>query len=147
MLSLNYTPMFAMHNRFNQLASQLDGLFEPNDLRTVVNPIAFPLLNAWEDEDDFYIEAELPGFAWDDLEIFMNDDSTVSIRGERKDPELSGGKWQRRERTFGRFERSLTLPAPVSTDGVEATLKNGVLTVKLPKAAELRPRKIEIKTV
>ena len=147
MLSLNYMPMFALHNRFNQLASQLDGLFEPNDRRTVVNPIAFPLLNAWEDEKGFYLEAELPGFALADLEIFMNDDSTVSIRVERKEPELSGGKWQRRERAFGNFERSLTLPGPVSADGVEATLKNGVLTVKLPKAAELRPRKIEIKAV
>jgi len=147
MLSLNYTPMFALHNRFNQLASQLDGLFEPSDRRNVVNPIAFPMLNAWEDENDFYVEAELPGFALDDLEIFMNDDSTVSIRGERKEPELSGGKWQRRERAFGRFGRSLTLPGPVSADGVEATLKHGVLTVKLPKAAELRPRKIEIKAV
>lgn len=147
MLSLNYSPMFALHNRFNQLASQLDGLFEPNDRRTVVNPIAFPLLNAWEDENGFYLEAELPGFALADLEIFMNDDSTVSIRGERKEPELSGGKWQRRERAFGRFERSLTLPAPISAEGVEATLKNGVLMVKLPKAAELRPRKIEIKAV
>ena len=147
MLSLNCTPMFALHNRFNQLASQLDELFEPSDRRTVVNPIAFPLLNAWEDENCFYIEAELPGFALADLEIFMNDDSTVSIRGERKEPELSGGKWQRRERAFGCFERLLTLPGPVSADGVEATLKHGVLTVKLPKAAELRPRKIEIKTV
>lgn len=147
MLSLNYTPMFALHNRFNQLASQLDELFEPSDRRNFVNPIAFPLLNAWEDGNDFYVEAELPGFALADLEIFMNDDNTVSIRGERNEPELSGGKWQRRERAFGRFERSLTLPGPVSADGVEATLKHGVLTVKLPKSAELRPRKIEIKAV
>jgi HSP20 family protein len=146
MFALNYTPMFALQNRFNQLASQLDELYEPSDRRAVVNPIAFPLLNAWEDEHSFYLEAELPGFSLNDLEIFMTDDNTVTIRGERKEPELSGGKWQRRERAFGCFERTLTLPGRVGADQVEATLKHGVLTVKLPKAAELRPRKIKIKT-
>jgi HSP20 family protein len=146
MFTLNYTPMFALHNRCNQLASQLDELFEPCDRRAVVNPIAFPLLNAWEDEHCFYLEAELPGFTLNDLEIFMTAESTVTIRGERKEPELSGGKWQRRERAFGCFERTLTLPGPVSADQVEATLKHGILMVKLPQAVELRPRKIEIKT-
>jgi HSP20 family protein len=75
----------------------------------------------------------------------MADASTVVIKGNRKTPELAGGQWHRRERAFGTFERSLTLPGAINGDEVEASLKHGVLTVKLPKAPELRPRKIEVK--
>jgi HSP20 family protein len=105
----------------------------------------FPLLNAWETGDSFYVEAELPGLALEDLEIYMTDASTLMIKGQRKAPELAGGKWHRRERAFGTFERSLPLPMAINGDQVEASLKHGVLTIKLPKAAELQPRKIEVK--
>jgi HSP20 family protein len=81
----------------------------------------------------------------DDLEITMADAATLTIKGARKEPASEGAKWHRRERGFGSFERSLELPGPVDTENVEATCKHGVLTIKLPKAPELRPRKIEVK--
>ena len=75
----------------------------------------------------------------------MTDQNTLTIKGDRKEPTLEGGHWHRRERAFGAFERSLALPGAVNAEEVEAWFKHGVLTIKLPKAPELRPRKIEVK--
>jgi HSP20 family protein len=114
--------------------------------RPALDPAGFPALNAWEDAENFYVEAELPGLALEDLEISLADTDALSIKGERKEPACQG-TWHRRERAFGTFERTLTLPGAVDAERVEANLKLGVLTVKLPKAAELKPRKIEVKAV
>jgi HSP20 family protein len=146
MFSLRYRPLFDFQNELNQMRSHLDDLLASgrgNGREASMCP--FPLLNAWETSDSLYVEAELPGLALEDLEIYMTDTSTLAIKGHRKAPELAGGKWHRRERDFGAFERSLPLPTAINGDQVEASFKHGVLTIKLPKAAELQPRKIEVK--
>jgi HSP20 family protein len=111
----------------------------------LLNRSGFPTLNAWQDEQAFYLEAEIPGLGLEDLEITLPEADLVSIKGQRKAPAPEGAQWLRRERACGPFERDLRLPGPVAGDDVEATLKDGVLTVKLPKAPEIRPRKIAVR--
>lgn len=144
MFSLRYRPLHDFRNELNQMRGQLDELFGTS--RSAATR-TFPLVNAWEAEDSFYVEAELPGLELEDIEIYMADRDTLTIKGSRKEPKVEGGQWHRRERGFGAFERSLALPGAVNAEEVEASFKQGVLTVKLPKAAELRPRKIDVKAV
>jgi HSP20 family protein len=113
-----------------------------------VQPV-FPALNVWEDEGAVHVEAELPGWTLDELEIGMTGPA-LTIAGKRREkPEDGAGRTLRlRERRSGQtsFERTLEFRTPIDADAVAATLKDGVLTVTLPKAAEAKPRKIEIRT-
>jgi len=110
-------------------------------------PVAaeYPAINAWEKGDSVYVEAELPGFERDELEIVVTSTNQLTINGRREAPEEKNGVWHRRERGFGRFSRVVTLPVDVNADKVRADLTNGVLTVALPKLQSLKPRKIEVK--
>jgi HSP20 family protein len=146
MTSLRYRPVYDFRNELDQMRSQLYEIFESGrPARRQMDSAVHPLLNVWEDAECFWAEAELPGLALDDLEICMTDRNTITIKGTRKEPAIDGGRWHRRERAYGCFERSLTLPGAVDEGQVEASFKHGVLTIKLPKAPELRPRKIEVK--
>jgi HSP20 family protein len=104
----------------------------------------FPALNVWEDGDRFYAEAEVPGVKMDDMEIYASGNE-LTVRGQRKPLEDNEVTYHRQERGGGEFSRVITLPAEVNADKVEATLKNGVLTVMLPKAEAARMRKIQVK--
>lgn len=106
---------------------------------------AYPPLNLWEDEDNLYVEAELPGFNLNDLEMYVTGQNQLSIKGERKQPELAKGTWHRQERGHGTFARLMELPSGVDSDRVAAEFKHGVLTITLPKKAEAKPRRIEVK--
>jgi HSP20 family protein len=104
-----------------------------------------PAINVWEDDQNVLVEAEVPGLAMENIELLIQGDE-LTIRGQRQpNPQNTG--FYRQERWFGKFERTITLPAPVDTQVAEASLHNGVLTITLPKAASARPRKIEIKPV
>ncbi|MFP3871057.1 MAG: Hsp20/alpha crystallin family protein [Syntrophobacteria bacterium] len=107
----------------------------------------FPAINMSEDAENFYIRAELPGVASQDIEITTKDNNLI-IKGERKIA-IEGEKvsYHRREREAGIFRRIVSLPGRVDTNNVSAVCKNGVLTITLPKAAEARPRQIEVKSV
>jgi len=104
-----------------------------------------PAVNVWETSEAVFAELEVPGLKNDELDLSVVGDQ-LSIRVERPDAEQQGVTYHRRERPVGAFTRVLRLPAPVSSDAVEAELKNGVLTVKLPKAEAARPRKIEVQS-
>lgn len=106
----------------------------------------YPPVNLTEDDDNLYVRAELPGVAADDLDISVQAD-TLTIRGERKPTDL--GKEisvHRREREFGFFRRVISLPTAIDTGSVEATAVDGVLTITLPKAPEVKPRQISVST-
>jgi len=109
-------------------------------------PSGYPMLNLWEDEENLYVEAELPGFNLDEVEMYVTGDNQLSIKGERTPPELKGGTWHRRERGYGSFSRLVELPGVVSSDKVLADFQLGVLTITLPKKQEAKPRRIEVKT-
>jgi HSP20 family protein len=107
---------------------------------------AFPALNMWEDDGSLRLEAELPGWERAQLDIFvLGRDLTIKgERGEASD-EASSDAYLRRERFHGSFERTVRLPVAIAADGIDAVLKDGVLTISLPKAAEAKPRRIAVR--
>lgn len=145
MLSVRFNPWNDMYRELNRMREELEDFLGARTNGRRAPRESFPPLNVWEDDTGFYVEAELPGLALEDLDIALTSDNTLVLRGERKEPQAGQGQWLRRERTYGRFERMVTLPGPVNADQVEASFKQGVLTVRLPKAPELLPRKIEVK--
>ena len=105
----------------------------------------FPLMNVTEDNDNFYVRAELPGLKPDELNISVTGD-TLSLSGERKiQAEDERAQYHRREREAGKFSRIVSLPSQVNTGKVEARSKDGILTLTLPKAEAAKPKKIAIK--
>lgn len=112
--------------------------------RAVRAPRHYPPFNVYEDEEGLTVIAELSGVTGVELEVTAKGDS-LTIKGARERPEEEGREYHRRERRFGEFERSITLPAGLDTGKVEAGVRNGLLVVRLPKAEEAKPRKIEIK--
>ena len=88
-------------------------------------------------------QAELAGVKLEDLEVYVIDDE-LTVKGERTNTEREGVTYHRRERGVGPFSRVLRLPVEVDADKVEATLRDGVLTIKLPKADAVLPRRIEV---
>jgi HSP20 family protein len=137
----DFSPLLHLRGEMNRL---FENFFE--DLpasRSFGN--AYPALNTWEDGDYAYIEAELPGMSMNDVEIYVSG-SEVTIGGERKLDQPAGASWHRRERSQGRFSRTLTLPWEIDAERVQATLRNGVLSVKLPKCESCKPKKVKVLT-
>jgi len=124
--------------------NRLFSLFDSSP-QTVFRGGVFPALNVSQDADNLYVRAELPGVSPQDLEISTQDDNLI-IKGERKIPEEKEiVSYHRREREAGTFQRIISLPTRVDADKIAATCKDGVLTVTLPKAAEAKLRRIEVK--
>ena len=100
-----------------------------------------------EDADHVYVEAELPGFHKEDVNITM-ENSTLTItaeRNEKTDPTNGKkGDWLLRERRYSRVQRSFTLPRTVNEQSVKAALNEGVLTITLDKREETKPRKVTV---
>ena len=128
-------PMFG---RLASLQDELDRLFE-SPMRAWA-----PALDVHEDADNFVIRAELPGLKRDDISVSLHDGALV-ISGERTaEKVVEGVEVHRQERYYGKFQRALTLPAPVVADKIKAQYKDGVLTVTLPKAEEAKPKQIDV---
>jgi HSP20 family protein len=141
---LNRVSPFGLLDEMQRSFSLIDEMSQES--RPMVSRNVFPALNSWSDENNFYVEAELPGLSLEALEIFVTDGQVLTIQGERAECGCGEqGKWVRRERGYGSFVRQIELPGPVQAEQVEASLKNGVLTITLPKASEIRPRRIEVK--
>jgi HSP20 family protein len=105
----------------------------------------FPAVNVWVNENEAYLTAELPGVDSNDLDVNVEGE-TVTLSGKRLPAD--GGEtmeYHRRERLYGEFSRTLQLPFRVDSNGVDAKLNRGVLTVKLPRAEEDKPKKITVK--
>ncbi len=99
-----------------------------------------------EDADHIYVEAELPGFKKDDVDITL-ENNTLTIAAERRSEQKDGeqkGEWLLHERNYTRFVRSFTLPPTVDEQSVNAKLSDGVLTITLNKREETKPRKINV---
>jgi HSP20 family protein len=103
-----------------------------------------PPMDLVEAEDHFILKADLPGLTESDVNIEVQD-GTLTISGERKAEHTQREKgWYRIERSFGGFNRSLTLPDGVNPDGIQASFDHGVLEVRIPKPEERKPRRISI---
>jgi HSP20 family protein len=107
-----------------------------------------PQMDVSETDKEINISAELPGMNADDIDISMTGNS-LTIKGEKKsEKEEKGERYYRSERSYGSFRRSVPLPEEVQEEKIEATYKNGVLKVTLPKSplAQKGTKQIEIKT-
>ena len=129
---------------FTGLHRGLERFFDDVDGVSNCSARHFPLLNVWEDDESFSVEAEVPGLSMDALEVYVTDNE-LTIKGQRKQAEREAVTYHRRERGWGEFSRVLTFPSELDSSKVEASLDNGVLTLRLPKAESVKPRKIEIK--
>lgn len=101
-------------------------------------------LDVIEHEDQYLVKASLPGIKPEELEITF-DKGMLTIRGTVKDEsEKQEGQYHLRERRFGTFTRTISLPVTVKADNIQAHYEDGILTLSLPKAEEVKPRRIAI---
>jgi HSP20 family protein len=103
-----------------------------------------PATDVAENGDSYLVKVELPGVSRDDVKITMQD-NLLTIRGEKKqEQETTERGFHRVERSYGTFQRSFTLPSTVKADAVDASFKDGILTVRLPKTEEAKPKVIDV---
>ena len=103
-----------------------------------------PAVDIFDQDDAIVLRAELPGLTPEDIDIEI-DDSVLTLKGERRFQDaVEEGRFYRLERAYGHFQRSVSLPQGVRADEISASFENGVLTVRVPKADEVKPRKIAV---
>ena len=103
-----------------------------------------PALDLSETKDAYLVEAAVPGLKPEDLEITV-ENNVLTIKGEtRQEAETKDRSYHRVERRFGSFQRAITLPNTVKADAIKASLEQGVLKLEIPKAEEVKPRKISV---
>lgn len=138
MLMERFAPLLELQRDLNRfLAPGGGGFVPPADVRV--------------SEEEVLVHMDVPGMTADNLEIELDND-VLTIRGERSFPyggqQESGAEnahaWQLVERGFGKFERLLRLPVGLDPDAIEATVTDGVLTLRIPKPEALKPRRIQI---
>jgi HSP20 family protein len=107
-------------------------------------PSGFPL-DVIESDTEFVVKASVAGFDPENIDITY-DDNTLSIKGEVKEENENAeeGKYHIRERSFGSFSRSITMPGVIDAENISADTDNGILVVHLPKKPETQPKKISI---
>ena len=143
-------PYFRVRRPFGELEGmrqQMDQLFSALSAGAMAEPSAgvFPLTNLTEDSDKYYVRAELPGVSSDDLDIQVAGNG-LSLSGERRIAEEGKEvRYHRREREAGRFSRLIGLPSEVDTRKVDASLRNGILTITIPKSEAAKPRQIAVR--
>lgn len=103
-----------------------------------------PPVDIRETEESYVVTAELPGLSKDDISITL-ENNILKLSGERRfEKDTKEEEFHRIERSYGSFTRAFSLPSRVTTDNVSADFNDGILTITVPKAAEARPRRIEI---
>jgi len=144
MAMARWTPFFAQTlNDFEQVMKQLFQDVRPRPAAWAVLAPSFPPVNLWEDDENLYVEAELPGLPAEQLGVTVTQGNQLTIEGDRPSPNLAG-TWRQQERGFGKFSRLVELPVAVDADKVVAHFEQGVLALKLPKAAAAKPRRIAV---
>jgi HSP20 family protein len=104
----------------------------------------YPPTNVFSDREGYVLKMEVPGVAPDTLEV-QTEGRTLKVSGKRQPAVPENGSFHRRERDFGEFSRSFQLPADLDLGRAEASLKHGILTVRVPKREEAKPRHIAVK--
>ena len=130
-------PVSALHQ-------QLDRLLEGwSDLPSLAGGGFTPLADVEETDDAYLVEIELPGVDKDDIEVELTGQQ-LAVTGERKERERAG-ILRRRTRTVGRFRYEVVLPGATDDEGVTASMDQGVLSVRVPKPEQDRPRRIQVR--
>lgn len=139
------------NDAFARMTREMDRIFETLAPRAGVTQApqankgwGAPPLNVWSDENALHAEAELPGVAMENIEVFTTADS-LTIRGSREAIRRDESERViRTERAAGAFERSVSLPFEIDPERVSATLRDGVLTVTMPRAQAVLPRRVSV---
>lgn len=142
--TLTPLPGFA---RFADLQDEIDRLFDSPFAaltRDGQNAVWSPALDVYENKENFVVKAELPGLKREEIEVSFHE-GTLTISGERKvETKTEDTEVYRAERFVGRFQRAVALPTTVAADKVNASYRDGVLTIRLPKVEEAKPKKIDV---
>ena len=135
---------------FLNIRDEIDRMFDeffgtlPERLTTGLENVWTPSVDISETDNDIIVTAELPGVKKDDIKISLQD-NVLTLRGEKKqEKEEKNENFHRVERTYGMFQRSFTLPAPVDANKIKARFKDGVLKITLPKTEEAKMKEIPI---
>jgi HSP20 family protein len=133
-----FRDLTSLRNEMNRLFSRTGEGPESGSVWT-------PAVDVFDRQDEIVLKVELPGLTAEDIDIEV-DDNVLTIRGERRfEEKVEDGRYYRVERQYGQFSRSLTLPqSGVKADAITATFDSGVLEVHVPKAEEVKPRKIAV---
>ena len=134
--------------RLSELRDEIDRLFDAPlaEFTQTSNLLSgwTPAFDVYENKDNFTVVAELPGMKKEDIAVSLHNGS-LSVSGERKsETKHEDAEVYRAERFFGRFQRTITLPADVAGDKVKANYKDGILTITLPKTEEAKPKLIDV---
>lgn len=106
-----------------------------------------PALDVQETDEAIAVTAEVPGMKKDDIDITVSQ-GLLTLRGEKREEREEGeegGEYHRTERRYGRFEKTIPLPDYADEENIDATYKNGVLKLNIPKTEKARPKQIEVK--
>jgi len=104
---------------------------------------SWPRVNVLDTGTSLVLEADVPGMTEKDVEVSIHQD-TLTLSGERKKSDVSGYTVHRQERRALRFSRSFAIPCPIDPDRAQAMVRDGILTITLPKAPEAQPKKIAV---
>ncbi|MBO2448630.1 Hsp20/alpha crystallin family protein [Actinomadura barringtoniae] len=138
-----YSPAHQFEDLYDQMGQLLNFAFGAPGQEARQDFPWVPPADISESEDAYTVEIELPGISKDDIDIQLNDRELV-VGGEIVEKEREKGKLRRKTRRVGRFEFRAILPGDVNSDMVDARLRDGVLTLNLPKAETAKPRHIEV---
>ena len=134
-----FQDMLSLREAMNQLMEE--SFVRPNGAR---GQGFVPALDLSETAEGFLVEAAVPGLKPEDVEITV-ENNVLTIKGEtRQEKEDKQRSFHRIERRFGSFQRSITLPNTVKADAIKAEMDHGVLKLEIPKAEEIKPRKINV---
>ena len=131
----------------NRLFDQRSGGQQPatGQRENVSARVWSPVVDVAEDENEIVLRADLPGVGQDNIKIELTGDS-LTLTGTRPLPdEATRNKYVRVERHYGPFQRSFTISVPLQHDKISASYRDGVLEVHLPKAEEVKPKRVEVK--
>ncbi|MEE4239929.1 MAG: Hsp20/alpha crystallin family protein [Desulfopila sp.] len=135
--------MDLFRNRMNRLFTDFDRSYgEDYNWRLAAN--GAPRTNLYDNGEEFLVVAEVPGMSKDDINIRIQG-NYLELSGTRKADAPEGYRTHRAERPVASFTRSFTIPSDVDGERVQASLKDGLLTLKLPKAEAAKPKQIEIR--
>jgi HSP20 family protein len=134
--------LFGIQREMNKM---FDGVFRGIGNEDYTFSSWTPAVDIAEHDDEYLVKVELPGVNKDEVKLTL-ENNILTIRGEKKqEKETKKENYHRVERNYGAFQRSFTLPAAVKSDKIDASYKDGILTVSLPKAEEAKPKQIEVK--
>jgi len=134
--------LFGIQREMNKM---FDGVFRGTGDEDYSFSSWTPAVYIAEHDDEYLVKVELPGVNKDEVKLTL-ENNILTIRGEKKqEKETKKENYHRVERSYGSFQRSFTLPAAVKSDKIDASYKDGILKVSLPKAEEAKPKQIEVK--